>query len=87
MEEEYGKAEFLPKREVKREQCIKACIGCNKMYSGHNIGDVCIAYVDPKKAHRLGVCALKSNKVELVEGKKKTNPLKASKRSRRRGIR
>jgi hypothetical protein len=77
------KATFLPNPDVKREQCVEECIGCNKMYSDSNIGDVCIAYVSPKAVHRMG-CALASNKKsEATEGKKKINPLKASKRGRR----
>lgn len=79
------KATFLPNSDISREQCIKECLGCNKMFSDVNIGNVCIAYVDPKIWK--GVCPLQSNKkIETVKGKK-INPLKASKRMRRRGIR
>lgn len=74
----------LPRPEVEREQCVQLCGGCNKMFSDENIGDVCIAYVSPKAAHRLGDCALRSNKESVVEQGKKVNPLKASKRARRR---
>jgi hypothetical protein len=59
------KATVLPNPLAKREQCVKQCLGCNKMYSGMEmkssygklpegdwkddcIGDVCIAYEDPK---------------------------------------
>ena len=80
------KATFLPNPDVAREQCVQECTGCNKMFSDANIGDVCIAYADPKIWK--GVCPLQSNKkFEPVKGKKKMNPLKASKRLRRRGIR
>jgi hypothetical protein len=58
-----------------------------KNASDGNIGDVCIAYINPSVMFRLGPCALKSNKVIETSGKKKINPLKASKRARRRGIR
>ena len=73
----------LPHPEVEREQCIKMCIGCNKMFSDENIGDVCIAYVSPKAAHRLGDCALRSNKEFIAEKEHKINPLKASKRRKK----
>lgn len=80
-------ATVLPNPDIPREQCIEQCLGCNKMYSDSVIGDVCIAYVNPKISFRLGTCALKSNKELVSSGKKKVNPLKASKRARRRGIR
>ena len=54
----------LPNPDVKREQCVKECDGCNKMFSSMEmrssygklsedevddvIGDVCIAYIKPK---------------------------------------
>ncbi len=76
-------ATFLPNPKTKREQCIEPCQGCNKMYSDENIGDVCIAYKNPKFIHRLGGCALQSNKVIESIKQKKTNPIKASKRLRR----
>lgn len=63
----------------KREQCVEECIGCNKLVSDEN---VCIAYISPKAIHRLG-CGLKSNREIVEEDKKKINPLKASKRSKK----
>lgn len=77
------KATFLPNPDVMREQCIPECMGCNKMFSDENTGDVCIAYVNPKAMHRLGGCALQSNKEIEITAKKKINPIKASKRGRR----
>lgn len=79
------KAKILPNPEVIREQCVEECIGCKKMYSDENVGDVCIAYIDPKISHRNGGCALKSNKEILSESGKKVNPLKASRRMKNRG--
>ena len=77
------KATFLPNPHIEREQCVTQCEGCNKMYSDENIGDVCIAYFSPKAKHRLG-CALQSNrKIEADATAKKINPIKASKRARR----
>lgn len=76
-------ANILPNPGVKREQCVKECIGCEKMFSDENIGDVCIAYVNPKAIHRFG-CPLQTNKPEETKkDSKKINPLKKSKRSRR----
>lgn len=75
-------ADILPNSHIKREQCVGECEGCEKMYSNEIIGDVCIAYVSPKAIHRLG-CALKTNKEIVIEQEKKINPLKASKRARR----
>ena len=43
----------------------------------------CKSYTDPAKVHRRG-CFLKSNKEIEQTKKKKINPLKASKRARRR---
>ena len=74
----YEKATFLPNPHVKREQCVAGCQGCNKMFSDSDIGDVCIAYVDPAKIHRLGGCYLQSNKKMAEEEQKKINPLKAN---------
>ena len=42
------KATVLPNPLVKRDQCVKECIGCDKMFSDENIGDVCVAYINPK---------------------------------------
>lgn len=58
----------LPNPDVKREQCVKECMGCNRMFSsmdmastirkladGENddvIGDVCIAYQNTKAQWR-----------------------------------
>lgn len=78
-------ATFLPNPDIHREQCVKGCDGCNKMYSDNTVGDVCIAYIDPKYWFDRGGCALKSNKMFDDSGKKKINPIKASKRARRRG--
>lgn len=75
-------ANILPNTDIEREQCVKECTGCLKMYSDETIGDVCIAYISPKAKHRLG-CGLKTNKEIEIESKKKINPLKASKRLRR----
>jgi hypothetical protein len=77
-------ANVLPNPDVKREQCVNECKGCQKMFSDENIGDVCIAYVNPKAIHRIG-CSLKTNKeLEYIKAQK-LNPIKASKRSRRKG--
>ena len=77
-------ANVLPNPSVKREQCVEQCKGCEKMFSDENIGDVCIAYVSPKAVHRIG-CALQTNKEVTQEKAQKVNPIKASKRARRRG--
>ena len=67
-----------------REQCIPACQECDKMFSDHDIGDVCIAYINPKAIWRKGNCALSSHKVIEDTGPKKfINPIKSSKRGRR----
>lgn len=72
----------LPNPELEREQCVKECIGCNKIYSDHDIGDVCIAYFSPKAKQKLG-CPLQSNKeIEKVD-KKWVNPIKHSKRKKK----
>lgn len=76
---EQEKATYLPNPNIKRKQCVKQCEGCNKMFSDENIGDVCIAYADPKETHRIG-CFLKSNKETQKITKKKLNPIKKSKR-------
>ena len=39
---------MLLNNDVKREQCVKQCVGCNRMFSDENIGDVCEAYQFPK---------------------------------------
>ena len=84
MEEQiFEKATFLPNPHVKREQCVVGCEGCKKMYSDNTIGDVCIAYRDPKVMFNRGGCFLHSNKKVEAEAKKKINPIKASKRLRR----
>ena len=80
---ENEKAKILPNPDIKREQCVEQCNGCNKMFSASDIGDVCIAYVSPREKHRIG-CPLQSNKVSEVVEIKRINPLKASKRSTRR---
>lgn len=46
------KITVLPNPDVKREQCIQACLGCRKMFSDNNIGDVCISYINPKAKWR-----------------------------------
>jgi hypothetical protein len=83
------RATVLPNPHVKRENCVPECIGCKKIYSNLPLGEcnledhVCIAYTSPKAMNRLGVCALHSKRIiESVE-KKKINPIKASKRARR----
>jgi hypothetical protein len=78
----HEKATILPNPQIVREQCTEQCTGCNKMYSDENIGDVCIAYTNPKALHRLG-CALKSNKIIEEIKEKKINPIKASKKARK----
>jgi len=82
MEIVHERATFLPNPDVERKQCVKECLGCDKMYSDENIGDVCIAYINPKNIHRIG-CGLQSNKIIEVSVKKKINPIKASKRGKR----
>lgn len=85
---ENEKATFLPKPYLNREKCVPECMGCKKMYSEIPVGNVvledhvCIAYLNPKAIHKRG-CALKSNKTEEIITKKKVNPLKASKRTRK----
>lgn len=89
--ENFERAEFLPNPNIKREFCVPECMGCNKMYSNIPFGKcvledhVCIAYASPKEMHRNGGCVLKSNRILTAEEIKKMNPLKASKRARRRG--
>ena len=90
------KSSFLPNPDAEREPCVPECDGCNRRYERiivteggmiPVIDDVCISYTNPAAIHRLG-CPMKSNKVvESTNGKKKINPLKLSKRLRRRGIR
>ena len=85
-------ATYLPNPHMPRKACIPDCRGCNKMYSDLPDGErgledfVCISYMDPNILHRLGECALKSNKVHTKDTGKKVNPLKASKRLIRKGI-
>jgi hypothetical protein len=76
------KATILPNPQIVREQCTEECDGCNKMYSDETVGDVCIAYTNPKALHRLG-CPLKSNRVVEEIKEKKINPIKASKKARK----
>lgn len=87
------KTTYLPNPEAHREPCIDKCMGCNKVFTKQVVNiestilveeDVCIAYAKPEKMHRLGHCALASNKQLQTQEKKKVNPLKASKRSKRR---
>lgn len=87
METIVERATFLPNPEIVRENCVKECMGCDKMYTDiHNpvLEDhVCIAYANPVVLHRRG-CVLQSNKVEIEKKKvKKINPIKASKRGMR----
>ncbi len=39
---------ILPNPDLKREQCVEACKGCEKMFSDENVGDVCIPFFSPK---------------------------------------
>ena len=76
-----GKAGALPNPDLPRKQCVIECTGCNKMFSsmqmkvdengeiGDVIGDVCIAYLNPKEKQRRG-CGLQSN-IVIAEEKKK----------------
>lgn len=87
------KAKYLPNPEIDRDACVPECMGCNKMYTDLPLGQcvledhVCIAYVDPSYwHHKMGKCPLQSNKKEEVTTQKKVNPIKASKRLRRRGF-
>lgn len=83
------RATFLPHPEVERKPCVPECMKCKKIYSDLPLGEcsiedhVCIAYVDPSLIHRRGGCYLHSNKKVEVQAKKKINPIKASKRARR----
>ncbi len=98
MLQEIEKPKFLPnpdglwdgetKSFIIREQCVQECMGCNKMYSDHDIGDVCIAYISPKaiqyRMGKMNACGLQSNReLSVEESGKKINPLKLAKRSRR----
>lgn len=82
------RAKFLPNPHIERENCVEQCMGCAKIYSDIPLGEcsledhVCIAYVSPKAIHRIG-CFLKTNKDFVTEKEHKVNPLKASKRARR----
>jgi hypothetical protein len=84
----FERSTFLPRPYINREKCVVECMGCKKMYSEIPLGEcvledhVCIAYINPKAIQKRG-CALQSNKAKLEEVKKKVNPLKASKRARR----
>jgi hypothetical protein len=83
------RATFLPNPHVKREPCVPECMKCKKIYSDLPLGEcsiedhVCIAYRDPSAIHRKGGCYLHSNKKVEVVDKKKINPIKQSKRLRR----
>jgi len=79
-------AKFLPNPDAQREQCVEKCMGCRKMYSDEYIGDVCVSYANPSAIQRLGCPIQFQDKVEDTK-KKKINPIKASKRARRKGIR
>lgn len=74
--------EVLPNDHIHREMIVEECDGCNKVWS-NGIESFCKSYTDPAKVHRRG-CFLKSNKEIEQTKKKKINPLKASKRARRR---
>jgi len=84
------RASVLPNPHIKREPCVEQCMGCHKIYSDLPLGEcsledhVCIAYVSPKAIHRIG-CALKTNREMEQEKAQKLNPIKASKRARRKG--
>jgi len=80
------KVKVLPNPDAYREQCVEKCMGCNRMYSDENIGDVCISYPSPASVQRLG-CPMQSNKEVEKKNVKKVNPIKASKRARRKGLR
>jgi hypothetical protein len=75
--------------EVHREciiegMCTNDTEKCKYVYSDENIGDVCRAYIIPATWKRMGGCPLSSiAPIEEKETVKKINPLKASKRSRR----
>lgn len=79
---------ILPKPEVNREQCIEGMCWnseekCKYIYNDEN-GDFCKAYIIPATWKRIGGCPLSSiAAIETQETVKKINPLKASKRSRR----
>ncbi len=73
--EENGQATVLPNPDgmwdgetqtfIPREQCAQQCAGCKKMFSDHDMGDVCIAYISPKahwRNYRIEVDKLKDNK-------------------------
>lgn len=61
---------------------VPECEGCIKID-----GNICTAYINPAVRHRLCECPLKTTKrlETLKDGKsrKKTNPIKASKRKNR----
>ena len=61
---------ILPNPELPREQCVEECSGCEMMFSDSNIGDVCIAYLNPKAIQRLG-CAIQTNKITETDKKEK----------------
>ena len=69
MKEEIEEKIVLPNPEVKRDQCVKECQGCNKMFSDENIGDVCIAYINPKVKwlnYRIEAVAVGSKGKEII---------------------
>lgn len=89
------KITYLPNPELERKPCVDECDGCLKIFEREITPpegmilvqeNVCVSYADPKAMHRLG-CPMKTNREISKEEKKRINPLKASKRLRRRGIR
>ena len=74
----------------KKTEVVREC--CNKVFTNLDGSQVCISYVNPAEKHRLGHCALASNRIDIeavartqlkMAPKKFVNPLKLSKRKNR----
>lgn len=59
---------------------IEACMGCNRIAEQES-GIYCSIFPEPAVKWKLGNCNMATHiKAEIVDNKKKLNPLKASKR-------
>ena len=61
-----------------KQPIVEKCIGCAKID-----GETCSAYLFPAAKWRAGNCPMATHLVTEVKEKKKVNPIKHSKRSRR----
>ena len=77
------KKTVLPNPDAPRAPIVEKCAGCNKIYDDGTLPiQFCISYAVPASRQRLG-CPLQSNREMTKEEIKKVNPLKASKRSKK----